>query len=524
MLVQNILERPAREHPDKLAAWFNGVWKTFGELNRQADQVAAFLVSLGIKPGERVAILLENSFDYIAAHFGALKAGAVEVSLNTELSAEGLKQLLLDCEAQVLIAGNKFSKQWTGIIADLPELKHLVLDQDLKRVTQETSPVPLHFLSKVYQSEVVAPIKVTRIDLDLASLIYTSGSTGEPKGVMLSHLNLTSNTQSIVEYLGLRESDRMMVVLPFYYVYGRSLLYSHFLSCGSLVIDNRFAFPVTVLNNMRDLAVTAFAGVPSTFSILLKKTDLKSRQFPQLRFVTQAGGGMATSLQKEVMDVFNPAKLFVMYGSTEASPRLTYVEPEKLPEKWGSIGRGIPNVEVAVLDEIGNRLPSGTQGEIAARGSNIMMGYWKSPAATAEVLKHGYYYTGDLGYEDSDGYIFLTGRARDIIKAGGNRISAKEIEDVVLEISGVLETAVIGVPDDLLGEAIKVFAVRCHATLTEDEVKSHLQRRLPSFKHPKWVEFLDELPKNQSGKILKAVLRQTITNSQLSPAQTLQIN
>jgi long-chain acyl-CoA synthetase len=524
MLVQNILEQPARVYPDKPAAWFNGVWKTYGHLNQQADQVAAFLVGLGVKPGDRVAILLENSFDYIAAHFGALKAGAVEVSLNTELAADGLKQLLLDCEAQVLIAANKFAKQWTGIIADLPDLKHLVLDQDLKRIAPSSTPMPLHFLTDVYRTEsAVAPV-VRRIDLDLASLIYTSGSTGEPKGVMLSHLNLTSNMQSIVQYLGLQASDRMMVVLPFYYVYGRSLLYSHFLSGGSLVIDNRFAFPVTVLNNMRDLEVTGFAGVPSTFSILLKKTDLKTRQFPKLRFVTQAGGGMAPALQKEVVEAFPHAKLFVMYGSTEASPRLTYVEPDKLSQKWGSIGHAIPNVEVVVLDEHGKRLPTGTQGEIAARGANIMMGYWKSPAATAEVLKNGYYYTGDLGYEDADGYIFLTGRARDIIKAGGNRVSAKEIEDVVLEIAGVLETAVIGVPDEVLGEAIKAFVVRCHATLTEEEVKGHLQRRLPAFKHPKWVEFRDELPKNQSGKILKAVLRQAGTGSEPNQTPSLQIN
>lgn len=507
MLIQEILEKSARVYPDKPAVRFNGAWKTYAEINSQADQVATFLIHLGVKPGDRVAILLENSFDYIAAHFGALKAGAVEVSLNTELAADGLKQLLLDCEAVVLIAGIKFARQWSGIIADLTGLKHLVLDQDSKKLAETIISVPVHLLPSVFSSESARKTEVRRIDLDLASLIYTSGSTGEPKGVMLSHLNLTSNTQSIVEYLGLRESDRMMVVLPFYYVYGRSLLYSHFLSGGSLVIDNRFAFPMTVLNAMAEFEVTGFAGVPSTFSIVLKKTDVKTRRFPHLRFVTQAGGGMATALQKEVVEVFHPAKLFVMYGSTEASPRLTYVEPEILPQKWGSIGRAIPNVEVIVVDEQGYRLPNGEQGQIAARGSNIMMGYWKSPDATAEVLKHGFYFTGDLGYEDSDGYIFLTGRARDIIKAGGNRISAKEIEDVVLEIPGVLEAAVIGVPDEVLGEAIKAFVVRCHPTLTEDEVKGHLQRRLPAFKHPKWVQFRDDLPKNQSGKILKSVLR-----------------
>jgi len=507
MLVQSILEQTARAHPDKPAVWFNNVWKTYGEINREADLVAGFLVKLGVGRGDRVAILLENSFDFITAHFGALKAGAVEVSLNTELTAETLKQLLSDCEAKVFIAGSKFSPQWSGIINDLPELQHVLVDRAPRKPLPATAQVQLHFLSEVFQSDPQPVTAPARIDIDLASIIYTSGSTGEPKGVMLSHLNLASNTQSIVQYLGLRESDRMMVVLPFYYVYGRSLLYSHFLSGGSLVIDNRFAFPVTILNTMRDLEATGFAGVPSTFSILLNKSDLKSRKFPHLRFVTQAGGGMAPALQKEVVEVLRPARLFVMYGSTEAAPRLTYVEPEVLPRKWGSIGRAIPNVKVIVSDEKGNRLPPGVPGEIAARGSNIMMGYWKSPAATAEVMRNGYYYTGDLGYEDQDGYIFLTGRSRDIIKAGGNRVSSKEIEDAVLEIPGVLEAAVIGVPDEILGEAIKVFVVRCNSTLTEDEVKSHLQRSLPAFKHPKWVQFCDSLPKNQSGKILKAALR-----------------
>ncbi|MGA2788057.1 MAG: class I adenylate-forming enzyme family protein [Verrucomicrobiota bacterium] len=508
MLVQNILEQPAQAHPDKPAVWFNNVWKTYGEINREADLVAGFLAGLGVGRGDRVAILLENSFDFIAAHFGALKAGAVEVSLNTEHTAETLKQLLSDCEAKVFIAGSKFSPQWSGIIDDLPELQHVLTDRAPRKPVPAASRVQLHLLSEVFQSNLRPVTAPARADIDLASIIYTSGSTGEPKGVMLSHLNLTSNTQSIVQYLGLRESDRMMVVLPFYYVYGRSLLYSHFLSGGSLVIDNRFAFPVTILNTMRDLEATGFAGVPSTFSILLNKSDLKSRKFPHLRFVTQAGGGMAPALQKQVVEVFRPARLFVMYGSTEAAPRLTYVEPEALPRKWGSIGRAIPNIEVIVSDEKGNRLPPGVTGEIAARGPNIMMGYWKSPAATAEVLRNGYYFTGDLGYEDPDGYIFLTGRSRDIIKAGGNRVSSKEIEDAVLEIPGVLEAAVIGVPDEILGEAIKVFVVRCNSTLTEEEVKSHLQRSLPVFKHPKWVQFCDSLPKNQSGKILKAALRE----------------
>jgi acyl-CoA synthetase (AMP-forming)/AMP-acid ligase II len=323
---------------------------------------------------------------------------------------------------------------------------------------------------------------------------------------MLSHRNLVHNARSVVEYLGLGPTDRVMVVLPFYYIFGRSLLYTHILSCGSLVIDNRFAYPSVVLNTMQEQEVTCLAGVPTTYSILLNKSDLRTRTFPHLRFVAQAGGGMSKELQKAVAEAIRPARLFVMYGATEAAPRLTYVEPEMLPRKWGSIGKAIPDMEVIVADEQGRRVPPNVQGEIAARGTSIMMGYWKDPEATAQVLRHGYYFTGDLGYEDEDGYMFVTGRARDMIKAGGNRVSGKEIEDVVYSVPGVVEAAVIGVPDEILGEAIKVFVVPASPELTEEALKNELKQRLPVFKHPKWVEIRPSLPKTQSGKILKSEL------------------
>lgn len=506
MLVSDILEQAFRNHPDKPAVWCKGLWKTYRELRTGAELIAGFLVEAGVKPGDRVALLLENSFDYVCAHFGVLKANAVDVSLNTELKAGSLNELLLDCDAKVLIADTKLLLGSTEALNGLPELQHVLLDEPYKGPSPLSSSVQLHTLADMHPVESAKALPPRRIDTDLASLIYTSGVTGRPKGVMLSHLNLVSNAHSVVQYLGLGPQDRMMVVLPFYYVYGRSLLYTHFLSGGSLVIDNRFAYPAAILNTMQEQQVTCLAGVPSTYSILLNKSDLRARTFPHLKFVTQAGGGMSKAMQQAVTEVFHPARLFVMYGSTEAAPRLTYVEPEMLPRKWGSIGKAIPGVEVVVADQQGRPLPPHVDGEIAARGPNIMMGYWKDPEATTQVLRHGYYFTGDLGFADEDGYIFLTGRGRDMIKTGGNRVSAKEIEDVVSSIPGVLETAVIGVADEILGEAIKVFLVPASPELTEEFVKSELRQRLPLFKYPKWVEFRSGLPKNQSGKILKSVL------------------
>ena len=509
MLVSDILFATGEDHADQPAAWFEGHWRTYGELRASARSFADLLTDAGVRPGERVAILLDNSFDYIIAHFGALACGAVEVSLNTDLTSDDLRFLLSHCEAVALVTKQKMASQWLNILEDLPNLRVLITDDSSHHLVA----IPPHLT--VYPLETLSPrcptgrSFVERHPSDLASIVYTSGSTGRPKGVMLSHANLVSNMRSIAKYLDLQPSDRMMVVLPFHYIYGRSLLYTHLLTRGSIVIDNRFAFPVAILNTMEQQEVTCFAGVPSTFSILLRKTDVSRRRFPRLRLLTQAGGPMAPTLQEEIVKTFHPAKLYVMYGSTEAAPRLTYLDPDLLPAKLGSIGRAIPNVEVIVADENGQRLPPRTIGELAARGPNIMLGYWRDEKSTAAVLRHGYYFTGDLGYEDEEGCIFLTGRARDIIKTGGNRVSAKEIEDRIAEIREVAEVAVIGVPDEILGEAIKAFIVAQDGSVNERRVRADLQRRLASFKQPKFIKLVDSLPKNQAGKILKSVLRET---------------
>jgi acyl-CoA synthetase (AMP-forming)/AMP-acid ligase II len=511
MLVADLLLAPARERAAQPAVWFENRWQTYGELGTAAQALAYFLQKQGVQPGERVALLLDNSFDYIVAHFGALAAGAVEVSLNTDLTADSLKSLLADCGAVALVAGRKFVRQWKDILAAVPSLRLIVTDLDPAQFPPVPTGVEMHALSVAKASGDGAQAATPRREEDLASIVYTSGSTGRPKGVMLSHRNLVSNTRSIVEYLGLKPDDRMLVVLPFHYIYGRSLLYTHCLSGGSIAIDNRFAFPVAILKTMEEQQVTCFAGVPSTFSILLRKTDVARRAFPHLRLLTQAGGPMAPNLQQEVARTFPAAKLCVMYGSTEAAPRLTYLAPEWLAQKAGSIGRAIPGVEVMVASEAGERRARGEVGEIAARGPNIMLGYWNDPEGTAAVLRQGWYFTGDLGYEDEDGCLFITGRARDIIKAGGNRVSAKDVEEKILELPEVVEVAVIGVADEILGEAIKAFVVVTGAAVTEAQVRAHLQRRLAPFAQPKFVEFTASLPKNQAGKILKAVLRERET-------------
>jgi long-chain acyl-CoA synthetase len=358
---------------------------------------------------------------------------------------------------------------------------------------------------------------VRSIPIDLAAIIYTSGSTGAPRGVMLTHLNIVSNTRSIVSYLGLTAHDRVMCVLPFYYVYGLSLLHTHVAVGGTVVIDNRFIFPNVVLGAMQEQEVTGFAGVPSTFALLLHKSNLANMTFPHLRYVTQAGGGMPPARITEWLARGPKVPFFVMYGATEASARLTYLEPAELERKLGSIGRPVPNVEVLVLKDDGEPAARGEVGELVARGSNVALGYWNNPEESARRFGAEGYRTGDLGYADEEGFLYLVGRRDDMIKVGGQRVGAKEIEDVLHECPGVLEAAVIGASHPILGEAPVAFVVMQPDTPpgVTVPVEAFCRARLAPFKVPVEIVLRAELPKMAIGKLDRAALRREADAIQL---------
>jgi len=513
MLVHSFLEQTSRTFPDKEAVWYQDRWMTYGEIETEANRVGQFLAAKGLRRGERVAIVMENSFTFVTTYFGILKAGGVVVGLNTEVTSEDLEYLVINSEARFLFINHNRLRLLKPVQAKLTTLLGIVVSGGAPDSAASAAadaggkPAELFSYESIIEQYPAERPLARPIDIDLAEIVYTSGSTGVPKGVMLSHLNLTSNMRSIAEYLHLSPEDRIMVVLPFTYIYGKSLLLTHVLVGASMVIDNRFVYPNKVLETMKATEVTGFAGVPSTFSILLNRSSLRDYEFPALRYVTQAGGHMAPSLQKEVSEAFHPAVLYVMYGATEAAPRLSYLEPSMLMPKLGSIGTPVPNVDLFVADEKGRPLPTGEEGEIVARGSNIMQGYWKDPEGTREVLKHGLYFTGDLGKQDEDGYFFIVGRKKDILKVKGFRVSAKEIEEKLLEIDDIIETAVIGVPDPVLGEAVKAFVVtRDGSEITDKEILAYLKPHLSTYKLPKFIEFRDSLPKNKSGKIMKTEL------------------
>lgn len=498
--VHEFLENSADKYPDKDALFVSGQWYSYRDINEKANQLAHYLIEMDTKRGDRVALLIENSFEYVVTYYAVLKTGAITVALNTDSTAEDVAYVLDDCGVSALVVSTKLYRRVQNSEFKIQNL--LVWSSPGSTDGMNQLPLALSGIHKTNPN-------LKLIDLDAASIVYTSGSTGKSRGATLSHLNIVSNTQSIVQYLELTPDDRVMDVLPFYYIYGKSLLNTHFYVGGSVVVDNRFMYPNVVLQTMEEQQVTGFSGVPSTFTILLNRSDLRSRKFTSLRYVTQAGGAMAPTVQKEVADVFAPAKLFVMYGATEASARLSYLDPTDLPRKWGSIGKAIPNVDLFVADPHGNRLGSGKKGEIVARGSNMMSGYWNHPEETEKVLKNGLYYTGDIGEMDEEGFIFVVGRSKDMIKVGGNRVSAKEIEEALLAHPEVAEAAVIGIPDDVLGEAPKAFVVLKNRHLTDpnDTLNLFLKKQLAIYKIPKIYEYLDSLPKNKSGKIIKLGLK-----------------
>lgn len=460
---------------------------TYSELDKRSDHCAHFLLESGIRKGDRVALFLDNSVDYIVAYFGILKSGGVVVPLNTQFVRRELESLLNDFTPKFVITDSAHQSAFKGLI----DPKYVLIG-DCPR-----------------QSDYHSTLRGLSPDLserDLAMIIYTSGTTGKPKGVMLSHENLCANATSIVEYLHLKHSDSMMVILPFYYSYGNSLLTTHIKVGATLVIDNRFVFPNVVLDLMEKEKVTGFAGVPSHFAILLRKSALRKYALTNLRYVTQAGGGMTVSMIDEFTQAIPHVKFCVMYGQTEACARLTYLNPAFLKEKLGSIGKAIPGVQITVLNEQGEEVEEGQIGEIVAKGKNVMLGYWNAPEETKNVLKKEGLWTGDLAKVDEEGFIFIVSRKKEMIKSGANRISPLEIEDVVCRMPGVMECAAVGVPDEILGEAIKLCVVKNGVPFTENDLLLFCKKNLPAFKMPKVVEFVESLPKTSTGKIKRSEL------------------
>lgn len=463
--------------------------KSYGELKAAAARIAGELLERGVAAGDRVGLLGANSLFWVASYLAVLKLGAVAVPLSTLLTPEDARRNFEYAGCRILLMDRKQERAFGSAF---PEAALRLDDGLLGDAGASAWPDgPAGF----------SP------DSD-ASLMFTSGTTARPKAVRVTHANIQANTESIIEYLGLGRSDRMLVILPFYYCFGTSLLHSHLRVGGSLALCNSFTFPETAIDMMEKESCTGFAGVPSSYQLLLRLSSFSRRELPSLRLMQQAGGKLHGVLLKELAAAKPGAKVFVMYGQTEATARLSYLPPDKLESKLGSIGRGIPGVKLEVLGESGAPVAPGEVGEIVASGKNISPGYLNDPAATAEKFAGGKLRTGDLATVDEEGYIFVVDRKDDFIKSWGYRVSSQEIESCVLELKDVVSAAAVGVPSLESGEAIRVFAtLRPDAALEPEDIVAHCASRLAKYMVPEKVSIIDKLPLNSNGKVLKSELR-----------------
>ncbi len=460
---------------------------TFSKLYDDCNMLASKINSL-IGENNHIVILSENSVFQIIAYLSILKSGNICIPLNPAIESENLNQILDKTNVNFAFVSKRYKEKYKGYSFNL-------LDED--------------FISSS-DSEDFAQPEAKSDEFDdhrIAEIIFTSGSTGEQKGVLISHKNIIANTRSIVEYLQLTTIDTMEVVLPFYYCYGLSLLHTHLKVGGSVVLNNNFIFIGTVLQDINKYQCTGFAGVPSHYQILLRKTrDFKTTKFPSLRYVTQAGGKLHVTFIREFTDSFPEIKFYVMYGQTEATARLSYLPPEKMASKIGSIGKGIPGVTLKVVNEKGETVKPNETGEIIASGDNIMQGYLNDPEDTAKALKDGWLYTGDLAQVDEEGYIYIQSRKKEIIKVGGVRISPQEIEEVIVTYPGVIACSIESIPDEIQGEAIKATVFineEDKDSLTENEIMKYCASKLSINKVPKTILFETKLPYNASGKKAK---------------------
>ncbi len=491
----------ARAPDGAIAVTDGSTGHSYAELRAQVAVMAGALAELSLPPGSPVAILAPNGPFWVAAYLATMAAGLVAVPVATTVPAPEVGARLSWVGARAAFVGEAAIRRGASVV---PVGVPMLAEGDLPAVPHR----PLDALGL----PVVGPD-------DDAAWLFTSGTAGRPRVVRLTHRNLQANTESILGYLPLRPDERTLTALPFTYVFGASLLHTHLRVGATLVHQPSFAFPESVVQRLAAQRCTGFAGVPSMFHLLLRASSFPRRALPALRTVQQAGGRLPPALLGELVAAQPQARVFVMYGQTEATARLSYLPPEELASRPGSIGRGIPGVHLRVVGADGCDVAPREVGEIYARGPNISPGYLRDDAATARTMPGGELHTGDLATVDDDGYLYVVDRSEDFIKSWGFRIASQDVEAAAMEHPGLVQAAAIGVPDDAAGERVELVAVaRAGVTLTADDVVAHCRRLLARHQVPETVHLVAELPLNANGKVLKRELRARYASPARTPA------
>jgi acyl-CoA synthetase (AMP-forming)/AMP-acid ligase II len=485
---------------------------TYAELEAEAVRFATALQRGGLRRGDRVVLYLDNSATCVKTIFGVLMAGGVISVVNSQTKLDKLAFILNNCEASALVTGARTADIAAAAVATCASVQQAYCARDAEAV-----PPTFADLGEAIASTDPDLRDPGTIPSDLAALVYTSGTTGQPKGVMMTHGSLVFSVGSIAEYLRLEPDDRILSVLPLAFTYGLSQLLLTARLGATLLLERSFAFPSRTLARIRAEQATVFPAVPTVFVTITGMVH--ENDFPSVRCLTNAAAGLPPVVHEPLRHVFPNAKLYRMYGQTECI-RVCYLEPDLVDEKPTSVGKAIPGTEAFVLDEESNPVRPGEVGVLHVRGPHVMAGYWRAPELTAEVLREGpipgerLHCTRDYFTVDEDGDLYFVDRSDDIIKTRGEKVSSVEVENAIYALPGVRLAAVIGVPDDLLGQAVRAYVVlEDDVRLSAEEIRRACRANLESFMVPRDVILVEALPHTDSGKIRKKSLAEAVQSS-----------
>jgi acyl-CoA synthetase (AMP-forming)/AMP-acid ligase II/ABC-type nitrate/sulfonate/bicarbonate transport system permease component len=505
MIVGKYLQRQALERPDKVAIICNEVQLTFSDLNVKANRLANWLLAQGVKKGDRAVMLLPNCAEFAVVYFALMKLGVVAVILDFRLNAAEMAPIFDETEAKFLITHTKQKTFALRMLREKKDLRFVVFLGD-EGGTKEKEAGVYHYERIVQKGDKKEP-NVTVREEDEALFLYTSGTTGKPKGVILTYDHLTYFPESMKAMQSLSEQDVQGAILPMSHISGPIVLNLTVDVGHTLVIIDEIR-PKKILEEVQRTKINYFHAVPPIYKMILNLPSRGRYDLSSLRSVAMMGTVVAEELMEEWVKEFPHCQARQGYGATETSPLLTLTHDDDAPRKMASAGRVVPRAEIKIVDKDGKELPTGEVGEVLARGPQIMKGYFKNPKATADKVKDGWYYTGDLGRFDEDGYLYILGRADDMVITGGMNVYPSELENVLIAHDKVAEVAVVGIPDAERGQALKAVIVpKLGEEVSKRELMRFCRERLANFKLPKTIEFRDSLPRSRTGKVAKRELK-----------------
>ena len=502
MIVGKYLERQAQQRPDKVAVICNEVQLTYAEINVKANRLANWLLAQGVKKGDRAVMLMPNCAEFAVVYFALMKIGVVAVILDFRLSPSEMAPIFDETGARLLITHTKQKTFAMRMLREKKGVRHLIFlgDEDVK------GKGIYHYEQITKKGDAKEP-QVALREEDEALYLYTSGTTGKPKGVILLYDHLTYFPETMKAMQPLREQDIEGSVLPMSHISGPIVL-NLLVDVGHTLVIIDEIRPKKILEEVQRNKIDYFHAVPPIFQMLLNLPSRDRYDLSSLRFIAMMGTVVSEELMEEWVKEYPHCRALQGYGATETSPMLTLTHYDDAPRKMASAGRIVPRVEIKIIDKNGKELPTGEVGEVIARGPQIMKGYFKNAKATADKIKGDWYYTGDLGRFDKDGYIYILGRADDMVIVGGLNVYPSELENVLIAHDKVAEVAVVGVPDAERGQALKAVVVpKVGEEVSKRELMRFCRERLASFKLPKAIEFRDSLPRSRTGKVAKRELK-----------------